>query len=164
MSPQPTLHMICGKVAAGKSTLAAKLSLADQTVLIAEDEWLDVLFSDQMSSLPDYVRCAWKLRSVMGLHISALLNASVSVVLDFPANTVENRAWMRDVLDKTNAAHQLHLLDISDAQCLERLQQRNARGDHPFKVTEQQFHQLSEYYVPPTPAEGFNIVLHKAET
>lgn len=42
----PTLHMICGKIAAGKSTLAARLAEADRTVLIAEDDWLGALYAD----------------------------------------------------------------------------------------------------------------------
>ncbi|WP_422063906.1 AAA family ATPase [Shimia sp.] len=33
----PTLYMLCGKIAAGKSTLAAKLATAENAVLIAED-------------------------------------------------------------------------------------------------------------------------------
>lgn len=37
----PTLHMLCGKIAAGKSTLAAELGDANGTVIIAEDEWLN---------------------------------------------------------------------------------------------------------------------------
>ncbi len=32
----PTLHMLCGKIAAGKSTLAASLASAPRTVLIAD--------------------------------------------------------------------------------------------------------------------------------
>jgi len=35
----------------------------------------------------------------------------VSVVLDFQANTVESRTWMRDVLEGTAARCQLNLLE-----------------------------------------------------
>jgi predicted kinase len=49
MTPAPTLHMICGKIAAGKSTLAARLGRAQGTVLVAEDDWLSALFPDQLS-------------------------------------------------------------------------------------------------------------------
>ncbi|MBR9651874.1 AAA family ATPase [Thalassovita aquimarina] len=156
----PTLHMLCGKIAAGKSTLASRLAGLDGTVLIAEDDWLNALFAEEMSSPSDYVRCASKLRKVMGPHITTLLNAGVSVVLDFPANTVENRDWMRGILEATNASHQLHLLVSSDELCLARLRERNAQGDHPFAVTEAQFRRFSEHFVAPSPDEGFNIVVH----
>lgn len=160
VSTSPVLHMLCGKIAAGKSTLAKKLGSETGTVLVAEDDWLHALFSEEMSSASDYVRCASKLRSIMAPHISSLLNAGVSVVLDFPANTIETRNWMRSILEETNASHQLHVLCVSDELCLRRLRRRNAEGDHLFAATEEQFHRFSRHFVAPTPEEGFNLVTH----
>lgn len=156
----PILHMLCGKIAAGKSTLAASLASAPGTVLIAEDDWLNALFADELVSLPDYVRCSSKLRRIMAPHVTAVLNAGVSVVLDFPANTVEQRKWMRGILKNTSAAHQLHLLEPPDEVCLSRLRARNSQSDHPFAVTEAQFRQFSSHFTVPTPDEGFNVVRH----
>lgn len=161
-SPHPTLHMLCGKIAAGKSTLAANLANQPGTVLIAEDDWLSALFAEELHTLSDFVRCTKKLRNVLGPHIVSVLNAGVSVVLDFQANTVESRAWMRGIIDESGAYHQLHVLEISDALCLSRLRQRNASGEHPFAPTEDQFHQFSKYFVPPSPDEGFHLVVHEA--
>ncbi len=156
----PTLHLLCGKIAAGKSTLATQLGRADGTVVIAEDEWLNALFQNEMSSLSDYVRCSAKLRNVMGAHVSSLLNAGTSVVLDFAANTATQRDWLRTIIEATSAAHQLHVLNVSDEVCLDRLRRRNAKGEHPFTVTEEQFHEFSKYFEMPSPSEGFNIVSH----
>lgn len=157
----PMLHMLCGKIASGKSTLAAALAAEDGAVLIAEDEWLGALFAGEMSSASDYVRCAAKLRTVMAPHIASLLNAGVSVVLDFPANTVEQRGWMRGVIDATGAAHLLHLLDAPDELCLARLRARNAAGEHPFAATDAQFRRFTKHFAPPAPDEGFTIVTHR---
>lgn len=154
----PTLHILCGKIASGKSTLSARLCRRDATVLIAEDDWLAALFSDQMASGADYVRCAGKLRDIMGQHIAALLNAGVSVVLDFPANTVEARKWMREILEQTRASHQLHFLDVPDEICLARLQARNTNGEHSFAATQEQFHRFSRHFVAPSPEEGFHVL------
>ncbi|MEP4196828.1 MAG: ATP-binding protein [Aliishimia sp.] len=156
----PTLHLLCGKVAAGKSTLAAKLAAASNTILIAEDEWLAALFSEDLRRPKDYARMMEKLRAAMAPHIVDLLNVGVSVVLDFQANTVESRNWMRGLLDQTDADHQLHVLIPPNEVCLARLRHRNESGLHPFTVTEDQFHQISAYFDPPTPDEGFNLVLH----
>ena len=164
MSPtSPTLHLLCGKIASGKSTLTAKLGSLDGTVVIAEDEWLSVLYSNEMSSISDYVYCASKLRTIMGPHVASLLNAGVSVVLDFPANTIKTRDWMRGILEQTNAAHKLHVLDVPDEVCMARLHARNVHGDHPFAATEEQFRQISKHFHAPSPVEGFNIVLHNAD-
>lgn len=54
---QPTLHLLCGKIAAGKSTLSAKLMETPNTILVSEDSWLAALYGEQMQSVADYV--AW---------------------------------------------------------------------------------------------------------
>lgn len=156
----PVLHLLCGKIASGKSTLAIRLARDPRAVLVSEDEWLDALYGPDMADLADYVRCSARLRAAMGPHVGALLRAGLSVVLDFPANTVEARGWMRGIVDRTGAAHRLHLLDVDDATCLARLRDRNAQGDHPFAATEAQFHRVSARFVPPGPDEGFDVVRH----
>lgn len=156
----PTLHMICGKVASGKSTLCAKLGQSPNTVVIAEDDWLAALYGDEMSSLSDYVRCTARLRAIMGPHVTALLEAGLSVALDFQANTIESRAWMRAIAESANASHVLHFLDVPDATCKARLKTRNATGEHPFSVTDEQFEQLSKHFVVPSDDEGLTIVRH----
>ncbi len=155
-----TLHMVCGKIGAGKSTLAASLAQQQATILIAEDDWLKALFDDQLETLKDYARCSRKLRQVLAPHVSEILRAGLSVVLDFPANTVDQRAWMRALLDMTEATHQMHVLETPDAVCLARLQERNATGAHPFQVSDAQFAEMSRHFVRPTPEEGFTLVLH----
>ena len=158
-----TLHLLCGKIAAGKSSLAAELAREPNTVLISEDDWLAALFADQLETPRDYVRCAALLRKAMVPHVIGLLNARVSVVLDFPANTLETRTWMREILDGTQVEHQMHVLETPDALCLERLHARNAAEDHPFSATEAQFQAFSRHFVPPQPDEGFNILVHKTK-
>ena len=161
MSPEhPTQHILCGKIASGKSTFAAQLAAAPGTVLVAEDTWLDALFAEELHSLVDYVRCSTKLRSAMGRHVAAMLDAGVSVVLDFPANTVAQRGWVRGILRGVEVAHQLHVLNVPNEVCLARLRARNAAGDHPFAVTEAQFRQFASHFAAPTPDEGFNLVIH----
>ncbi len=162
-SETPTLHLLCGKIASGKSHLAARLARQDNAVILAEDTWLHGLYGDQMSSVADFVRYSARLRSVVGPHVVDLLNAGVSVVLDFQANTVEARRWMRDVLAETKAAHVLHHLDVPDEVCLERLRARNADGAHPFAVTEAQFEKISAHFVAPSEEEGFDIVVHRPD-
>jgi len=154
----PTLHMLCGKIAAGKTTLASKLTHSHKTVLIAEDAWLKALFGAEMVTPADYVEYTSRLRGIMGPHISTVLASGVSVVLDFQANTVKSRLWMRNIFETAHASHQLHLLTPSDAICLERLHKRNAQGEHPFQVTDTQFYHFSKYFELPTDDEGFDIV------
>lgn len=156
----PVLHMVCGKIGAGKSTLTQRLAQAPATVCISEDTWLAALYPGEIHALPDYVRAADRLKQAMGEHVCALLGAGVSVVLDFPANTVSNRAWARGLFEQAGAAHQLHFLDVPDPVCKARLRARNAAGEHPFETSDAQFDLITRHFVPPTAEEGFQVIRH----
>ncbi len=93
-------------------------------------------------------------------HLVALLNAGVSVVLDFPANTRANRDWMRSVIEASSADHRLHYLDVPDALCKSRLHARNQGGEHAFDATDEQFALITRYFEPPQEEEGFHLVRH----
>lgn len=158
LTQPPSLHVICGKIAAGKSTLAAELGKAANTLVIAEDDWLAALFKEQMSTGQDYMRFAAMLKTVMGPHVAAILRSGVSVVLDYPANTVEFRRWMRDVATAGKAGSIIHVLDVPDEVCLARLKARNSDGAHAFAATEAQFRQFARHYQPPSAEEGFDEI------
>jgi predicted kinase len=154
-----TLHLLCGKIAAGKSTLCARLAAAPGTVAIAEDDWTKTLFGDEMREVADYVRVSAKLRAAMGPHVAALLKAGLDVVLDFPGNTRATRAFWREVAEGAGARLVLHWLDVPDAVCLARLRARNAAGVHAFAgVSEAQFDLITRRFEPPDEAEGFALV------
>ncbi|EKY3089335.1 AAA family ATPase [Cronobacter dublinensis] len=159
--PGPTLYLLCGKIAAGKSTLAAALAREANAVIVSEDVWLARLYGPEMTEVADYVRFAARLREAMTPHLTALLDAGLSLVLDFPANTPQSRAWMKTLIDASGAAHELHWLDVPDAVCLARLRRRNQQGGHDFAATDAQFAQVTRYFVPPRAEEGFNIVAHR---
>ena len=98
----------------------------------------------------------------MAPHIVDILQLGLSVVLDFPANTVAQRNWMRSLVAQAKVPHELHLLDVPDAICKQRLQERNASGKHPFQVSNADFDLFTSYFVPPSPDEGFNVIVHTA--
>jgi predicted kinase len=152
--------MVCGKVASGKSTLCAELAQGPATIVVAQDHWMARLYPNEIKTVPDYIRLVPRLRAAMGPHLTDLLRAGLSVVLDWPANTVASRAWMRNVFEAAAASHKLHVLAVPDEICLERLWARNAAGAHEYKVSPTEFEELGRYFEPPTPAEGFDVVMH----
>ena len=155
-----TLHLLCGKIASGKSTLAQQLAAQPRTVRISEDAWLAQLYPDALASIQDYVRLSERLRGAMQSHIVSLLQAGTSVVLDFPSNTPCTRAWARGIFEAAGAAHALHWLQVSDDECKRRLRARNASGEHPFQTSDAQFDLISQHFVAPAATEGFQLVLH----
>lgn len=160
LSTPAVLHLVCGKIGAGKSTLTRRLAAAPHTVRISEDDWLARLYPGEIHALADYVRCAGRLREAMAGHVEALLAAGTSVVLDFPSNTVATRRWARGVFEKAGAAHRLHHLDLPDDVCKARLRARNLAGEHPFETTDAEFDQISRHFVAPTADEGFHVIRH----
>jgi predicted kinase len=139
LTSQPTLYLLCGKIAAGKSTVANRLATRPATVLISEDHWNSNLFPGKLKTIEDYSRYSSRLRNAMGPHVGSLLKAGMSVVLDFPANTLASRSWMRRIFEDANAANELHFLDVSDETCKRRLRERNSAGEHPFQASESDY-------------------------
>lgn len=157
----PTLYLLCGKIAAGKSTLAKRLAARPATVLISEDRWNSTLFPDELKTIEDYARYSSRVRTAMGPHVVSLLRAGLSVVLDFQANTQAVRGWMRTLIDGSGAAHELHFLDVPDDVCRQRLRERNAAGEHPYQASDADYDLFTRHFVPPSADEGFNVVVHK---
>jgi len=158
---EPTLHLVCGKIAAGKSTFVTKLAQVPGTIAVREDYWLARLYPGEQNTLADYVRNSTRLRSAIAPHLIDLLRNGLSIALDFPANTPASRAWMRTLFEGAACAHRLHYLDVTDAACKARLRQRNASGQHEFTVSDEDFDVFTSHFVPPTPDEAFEVVLHR---
>ena len=156
----PVLYLVCGKIGAGKTTLAQQLAAAPKTILVSEDDWLSQLYPDEINNLADYVRCTGRFRKVLAGHIEALLRAGLSVVLDLPANTPASRQWAKTIFENSAVAHELHYLDVPNETCRARLRERNATGSHPFMASDDEFDEITRYFVPPSPDEGFNVIRH----
>ena len=161
MSISAKLIFLCGKMAAGKSTLARELVQRENAVLLVQDELLDCLFPGEITDIPGFVKCSSRLKNALGPHVCALLSKGISVVLDFPANTKAQRTWFRELFEGANAEHELHFIDASDALCKSQLNERSK--DLPAGApwtTEAEFDAITMYFQPPSEDEGFNVVRH----
>lgn len=161
MSISAKLIFLCGKMAAGKSTLARELVQRENAVLLVQDDLLDCLFPGEITDIPGFVKCSSRLKNALGPHVCALLSKGISVVLDFPANTKAQRTWFRELFEGANAEHELHFIDASDALCKSQLKDRSK--DLPAGApwtTEAEFDAITMYFQPPSEDEGFNVVRH----
>ncbi len=155
---QPTLHFLCGKMAAGKSTLAKRLAEEHSAILISEDIWLQRLYPDEIRTFEDYVKYSRRLKAVAGPHVEELLKRGMSVVLDFPANVPVTREWIRGIFERAGADHLLHFVDTANDACLERLAKRNRELPEGSKeMSETEFEAITALFVAPTDAEGFKV-------
>ena len=153
------LILLCGKMAAGKSTKAAELVVSRSAVLFAEDAWLSELYPGQILSVDDYVKYSSLIKPVVKPLVQSLLRKGLKVVMDFPANTPGQRAWLRSIFEEVGADHELIYLDVSDELCLENLAKRRAeQPDRAATDTEEMFRAISRYFSEPSENEGFNII------
>jgi len=161
MSTHAEFHFFCGKMAAGKSTLALKLSQQKNTILIVEDLWLSKLFPDEIIDIQSYIKYSARLKPIISKHVVDLLNIGISVVLDFPANTVTQREWFTDIINKSQAMHTLHYINKSNETCLKQLKKRSQGKPAGTTFTsDEEFYQISQYFQEPIENENFNIKNH----
>ena len=156
------LHVLTGKIAAGKSTLSATLAAETGGLVLAEDHWLPTLYPAQITSIEDYRRESERLRAALAPLIVDLLRRELTIILDFPANTVASRTWMRGLADAAGITAILHFLDLPDDVCRARLHARNAAGTHAYQASDAEFDQFTAHFVPPQADEGFEIIRHEA--
>jgi predicted kinase len=87
MSTAAKLIFLCGKMAAGKSTLTRDLASQENALLLVQDELLDKPFPGEITDILGFVKYSSRLNDALTSHICVLLTKGISVVLNFPANT-----------------------------------------------------------------------------
>lgn len=153
-----TLIFFCGKMAAGKSTLAAKMARERRAILISEDEWLSALYPGEINNFSDYIAYSSRVKPVLQAHVGQLLVAGLSVVMDFPGNTPKQRAWFREIYSAHGAPHELHYVLVDDETCLKQLKlRRNERPERARFDKEEVIERVTSYFEPPTASEGFAV-------
>jgi len=159
VAKQSMLYLLCGKMASGKSTLSQKLSQEMGALLISEDGLLATLYPAEITDMPTYLTFSNRLKSAIEPIVVDFLLLKGSIVLDFPANTVSQRAWLLGLATKANASHELHYISASDSTCKARLQKRALEApERAATDTVEMFDAISKYFEPPSAIEGLNVV------
>jgi predicted kinase len=157
----PKLIFFCGKMAAGKSTLARQLAEHADAILLSQDALLDGLFPNLVINVATYLEYSGRINRMLAPIVAELLSKGVSVVLDFPANTRNQRAWFRGIIERSGVAHELHYLDTPDQICKAQLKARSAHLPAGTKwTTEEDFELIASHFSAPGDDEGFNVIRH----
>ena len=153
------LIFFCGKMGAGKSTMARQVASKHGAVLLSEDEWLAAHYPSLIHDFNDYITYSNLIKPFIKQHVVSLLQSGVNVVMDFPANTVKQRSWFLRVCTEAECQHEMYYLDISDEQCLAQIGER--RRQQPERAefdNEAMFRLVSGYFEAPALHEELNIV------
>jgi len=153
-----TLILFSGKMGAGKSTISKRVSQERNAVLISEDEWLSTLYPNQITSFEDYLRYSSLLKPLVKAHVVNILKTGASVVMDFPANTVKQRKWFKELITEANAPNELIYINVSNDICLNQIEKRRIElPERAIYDTESMFNEVTKYFQEPDETEGFNI-------
>jgi adenylate kinase family enzyme len=158
MKQRGALIFFCGKMGAGKSTQSKHVAQERNAVLLSEDEWLSSLYPSQITSFEDYIKFSGQLKPLIKAHVKNILETGTNVVMDFPANTMNQRKWFKELVSEANVQHELIYLKVSNELCLKQIEQR--RTKQPEKAafdTEAVFYQVTKYFEEPNKSEGFNL-------
>lgn len=153
------LTFFCGKMGAGKSTKSKTLSVEKNAVLVSEDDWLAAHYPNQIHSFDDYLAFSGLIKPFVKAHVQNILQTGTNVVMDFPANTVNQRTWFKQLCSEVQSQHELIFLDLSDEQCLTQIAKR--RAEQPERAqfdNETVFHYVTQYFQAPSEDEGLNII------
>jgi predicted kinase len=162
MNQRGKLFFFCGKMAAGKSTLAKEIAQRENAVLLVQDELLSKLFPGEVVDIPSFIQYSSRLNDALAAHIGSLLSKGISVVLDFPGNTRTQRAWFRELFEHANAGHELHYVDVTDELCKRQLRKRSQEmAEGSAFTSDAEFDAITKYFQPPADDENFNVIRHQ---
>jgi predicted kinase len=155
-----TLHFICGKAGAGKTT--RELGRTPPAVVFCEDEWIDTL-GFEIKSLENFQVASTRCRKLIAPLAGELLRMGVSVVFDFAGYTRKSRQWVRGIFEAAGAEHVLHVIEATDEQCLANIHRRNEEkppGIYSGYVSDETLHAVTAHFLPPQADEGFRVKVY----
>jgi predicted kinase len=164
MSTSAKLIFLCGKMAAGKSTLARELAGREKAVLLVQDDLLAALCPGEITDIQGFLKCSSRLKNVLTAHVCALLSNGISVVLDFPGNTKAQRAWFLELIEPVGVQHELHFIDASDSLCKRSSFETEASQGLPAgapRTSDANFETINSHFQAPSEDEGFNVIRHE---
>lgn len=154
----PTVHLICGPLGAGKTTLALRLARAHHALRFSLDEWVMQLFGAEAPHPMVYEwwvehcnRCSARMWSVC----RDVLARGVDVVLDFGFPRFAHREEYRTLSRAAGAMVHLHVVDADRALRRERVHARNRERRETFSllVTDDMFDGSESWWEPPSGIE-----------
>lgn len=159
MNQKGTLTFFCGKMGAGKTTKSKTISIEKNAILLSEDDWLAAHYPNQINSFDDYIKFSSLIKPFVKSHVLQILKAGTNVVMDFPANTKNQREWFKQICNEIKCDHELIFLDLSDQECLSQIAKR--REDQPHRAqfdNEAVFNHVTQYFEAPLVSENFKII------
>ena len=148
-----TLHLMVGLPCSGKTTLAQKLEHELPALRLTPDEWQIRLFG-QDAEEPEHDARHSLIEAMLWNTASRALKLGMNVILDFGFWAREEREDYRSRAKHLGACSEVHYLDVSEAELLRRLEERNSQpSQESFLISEEAMKPWIAFFQKPTPDE-----------
>jgi predicted kinase len=159
MTTYPTAHLMCGLVAAGKSTYARALAAERRAFYASLDAWMLQLHGIRFHE-PEYAPLADRCRLQIWDAAEQVLRLGHDAVLDWNFWNPERRRIWKDRIEAAGFAAHLHVVDVTVETAIERAARRAELGDPTsYLLSGADVRQHATIFVPPTPDEGIPITV-----
>ena len=157
----PHVHLLCGLVCAGKTTLAKRLAAELPAMRFSRDEWMLRLYGlrhDDARYVAALTPCT---RLIWDVALDAL-RLGQNVIMDWNHWNPERRAESRDRAQSAGFDVVLHYVDVPLEVAVERARHRraDAAGD-AHRIDEAGIRHFATIFQPPTAAEDIPTVIHE---
>jgi len=157
-----SLHLMCGMVGAGKTTLAKQLEADTGAVRLSPDEWIARLMANP-NERAEADRLRDTVEALQWESALALLAAGGDVILENGFWGRGEREDRRDAAQKLGAQVYLHFLDPPENELWRRLVKRNATvTTGAYRVTREELHEWIGWFQKPGPEERATFDVYRA--
>jgi predicted kinase len=148
-----TLHLMVGLPCSGKTTLAQQLEREQAALRLTPDEWQVRLFG-QDAEEPEHDARHDLIEAMLWTIARRALELGTNVILDFGFWAREEREDYRSRAKQLGASSEVHFLDVSADELMQRLAVRNSQpSPTSFHIPEAMMKPWIAFFQRPTPDE-----------
>lgn len=160
-SADPAVHVMCGLVGAGKTTLATELATSLPAVRFSRDEWMIRLFALGYDD-PEYATHLTSCTDLMWDVAASVLDVGVAVVLDWNHWSRQQRQGARARAAAAGYELIVHFLDVPLSTALSRVECRNVAGTpNTHRISADDVRHFATIFEEPDESELIGVVVHR---
>lgn len=153
----PTVHLVYGYIAVGKTTFAKRLEQELPAVRYSTDEWMTRIYGSDPREA-DFRRYQPRIYEVANQHWPQVIRCGVDVVLDYAFWPRWHRDIARSLALDLGAETKLYFLRCPDEVALTRCRQRNESLEGSLLITDHTYELLRDRFEPLGDDEPHEII------
>jgi len=156
----PTVHFLCGYMGFGKSTIARRLAVQYNAVILNDDEFMRELFG---RSLPEeQFRAAHEKVTEFTWRLGErIISIGTNVIFDRGFWSKQSRSAAVERASRFCDSLLFHQIECDMETAKKRVLNRTATDLGALDINENTFDALSRFYEPISPDENLNVIYYK---